>query len=284
MRKDHVHSLSQTLLSALGGSSVGVYVPRFAFATMTSAEATALFEKHDSYIKSHQYVQLSPTINNLDTIKTEFFPDGSKSARTTREWAANILSAEGNGSAHVDVVNAGYDQKSFQLMAPQHENSVHKAFKEYRSRGFPFSISEKRFRDAIGNLPAVIHVFSKVNANLSYIDKLFLSTELWKQSTAQSDQSVAEAELRADSSMTPGGAKDKFASNNNPFSVSGEPAQSSETKNDMHREKCHPLHPNHFRSNMDFVPRYRQKHLRTQTTLSTPDYHPCQRLLQNSNK
>jgi hypothetical protein len=32
-------------------------------------------------------------------------------------------------------------------------------------------------------------VFSKVHANLSSIDKLFSSTELWKQTTAQDDQS-----------------------------------------------------------------------------------------------
>jgi hypothetical protein len=48
--KNHVHSLSQILLSELDGSGAGVYDPRFAFAKMTTAEATTLFEKHDSYI------------------------------------------------------------------------------------------------------------------------------------------------------------------------------------------------------------------------------------------
>lgn len=178
--KNHVHSLSQTLLSALDGSGAGVYVPRFAFAKMTTDDARILFEKHDSHIKSLQYIQLSPMINNLDTIRTELFPDGTKMERTTRDWAASILSAEGNKSAHVDVVNGGYDQKSFLLMAPQHEAMARQAFEEYRRRVFPFSIREERFREAIGPPPAVIHVFSKVNANSSFIDKLFLSTESWK--------------------------------------------------------------------------------------------------------
>ena len=160
--KNHVHSLSQTLLSALDGSGAGVYIPRFAFAKLTTAEAMNLFDKHDAYIKSLRYIQLSPLINNLDTIRrTEFFPDDTKMERTTMDWAASILSADGNESAHVDVVNGGYDQKSFLLMAPQHEDTVRQAFEEYRRRVFPFSIREERFRDAIGLPPSVIHVFSK---------------------------------------------------------------------------------------------------------------------------
>jgi hypothetical protein len=64
-----------------------------------------LFDKHDSYIKPFSYIQLSPIINNLDTMRTEFFPDGTTMERTTRDWVASILSADGNESAHVDVVN-----------------------------------------------------------------------------------------------------------------------------------------------------------------------------------
>ncbi len=111
----------------------------------------------------------------------------------------------------MDVVNGGYDQKSFLLMATQHEATVCQAFEQYRRRVFPFSIREERFRDALGPPPAVIHVFSKINANLSSIDKLFSSSESWKQTAAQSDQSAAEAESRADSSLTPGRAGEQFA-------------------------------------------------------------------------
>jgi hypothetical protein len=55
-----------------------------------------------------------------------------------------------------------------------------------------------------------------VNANLSFIDKLFSSTESWKKTSVQSDQSSAEAESRADSSLTPGGAGEQIASISNP--------------------------------------------------------------------
>jgi hypothetical protein len=173
---------------------------------ISTAEATTLFEKHDSYIKSLRYIQLSPLINNLDTIRKEVLHDGTTLERVTRDWATSILSAKGNDSAHVDVVNGGYDQKLFLLMAPQHEVTVRQAYEEYGRRVFPFSIREERFREAIGSPPAVIHVFSKVNTNLSSIDKLFSSTESWKETSAQSNQSAAEAESRAHSSITPGGA------------------------------------------------------------------------------
>ena len=220
--KNHVHSLSQTLLSALDGSGAGVYIPRFAFAKMTTKEAMTLFEKHDSYIKSLRYIQLSPLINNLDTVRTEFFPDGTQMERTTRDWAASIVSATGTESAHVDVVNGGYDQKSFLLMAPQHEDTVRKAFEEYRRRVFPFSIREERFRDAIGPPPTVIHVVSKVNANLSFIDKLFSSTESWKQTTAHSVESSEESESSAVPSRTSGGTEDKNSSSNYSSSQHGD--------------------------------------------------------------
>ncbi|KAI2512155.1 hypothetical protein MHU86_2242 [Fragilaria crotonensis] len=240
MWKNHVHSLSQTLLSALDGSGAGVYIPRFAFAKMTTAEAMNLFDKHDSYIKSFRYIQLSPLINNLDTMRTEFFPDGTTMERTTRDWAASILSADGNESAHVDVVNGGYDQKSFLLMAPQHEVIVRQAFEEYRRRVFPFSIREERFREAIGPPPSVIHVFSKVNENLSSIDKLFSSTESWKQTSVQGDESFAESGSKADSSLTPGGAADQPVSTTNDSSSETGGSKISTEQKEMAKSKAPP--------------------------------------------
>ncbi|KAI2495176.1 hypothetical protein MHU86_19361 [Fragilaria crotonensis] len=148
------------------------------------------------------------------------------------DWAASIVSAEGNESAHVDVVNGGYDQKSFLLMAPQHEDTVRKAFEEYRRRVFPFSIREERFRDAIGPPPTVIHVVSKVNANLSFIDKLFSSTESWKQTTAQSvDSASQESDSRAESSRVSGGSVESKSTPNS------SPPPQAETRSSVDKDK-----------------------------------------------
>jgi hypothetical protein len=87
----------------------------------------------------------------------------------------------------------------FLLMAPQHVATVKAAFEQYRRRVFPFTQREERFRDSIGPPPPVIHVDSKVNANLSFID-LFSSTESWKKSD---NSTSAEAESHTDSSVSP---------------------------------------------------------------------------------
>ena len=198
--ENHVHPLSQALLTILDGSGAGVYIPRFAFASMSTEKAIKLFENHDSYIKALRFIPLSPLINNLDTLRVEHFPDGTTMERTVRDWASTILSTDGTEPVHCDVVNGGYDQKSYLLMAPQHEVAVKVAFEEYRRRVFSFRQREERFRESIGPPPPVIYVDSKVLANLSMIEKLTATSENWQLS--RTDQTVAEAVSRSDSSLS----------------------------------------------------------------------------------
>lgn len=79
-------------------------------------------------------------INNLDSLRTEHFPDGTTIERSIRDWAATIRSLDGMESAHCDVVNGGYDQeRSYLLMAPQYEGTVKVAFESYCRRVYlPF--------------------------------------------------------------------------------------------------------------------------------------------------
>jgi hypothetical protein len=198
--ENHVHPLSQALLTSLDGSGAGVYIPRFAFASMSKEQATTLFEKHDSYIKALCFISLSPMINNLDTLRTEYFPDGTTIERAVRDWATTITSSDEKEPVHCDVVNGGYDQKSYLLMAPQHEATVKIAFEEYRRRIFPFTQREERFRETIGPPPSVIHVDSKVLANLQFLDKLSSSTTNWKPSDDENFDT--EAESNAESSIS----------------------------------------------------------------------------------
>ena len=48
----HVHPLSNALLNVLDGKRAGVYIPRFAFVSMTTEEVLSIFMKHDSYVKT----------------------------------------------------------------------------------------------------------------------------------------------------------------------------------------------------------------------------------------
>ena len=60
--KNHVHPLSQALLTTLDGFCAGVYGPQFAFVSMSTEKARKLFENHDSYIKALLFIPLSLAI------------------------------------------------------------------------------------------------------------------------------------------------------------------------------------------------------------------------------
>ena len=145
--ENHVHTLSQALLNILDGSGVGIYIPRFAFSEMSNEQALRLFQTHDTFIKALSFIPLSPLILNLDTLRTEYFPDGSKTERSVREWAATLRTPDGSSSARCDVVNGGYDQKAYLLMSPEHEETIRTEFEAYRRRVFPFRQREERFRE-----------------------------------------------------------------------------------------------------------------------------------------
>jgi hypothetical protein len=115
-----------------------------------------------------------------------------------RDWAANIMSTDGSEPAHCDVVNGGFDQKAYLLMAPQHEAAVKASFEAYRSRVFPFRQREERFRDSIGPPPSVIQVDSKIIANILFIEQMSASFEKWKQS--DNAQPAATDEVSRDDS------------------------------------------------------------------------------------
>ena len=50
--ESHVHSLSESLATILTGTQSALYIPRFVFDKMSDAEASTLFESHDSFVKS----------------------------------------------------------------------------------------------------------------------------------------------------------------------------------------------------------------------------------------
>ncbi|KAI2489105.1 hypothetical protein MHU86_25494 [Fragilaria crotonensis] len=116
---------------------------------MSTEQATKLFETHDQYIKALRSISLFPMLTNLDTLRTEHFPDGNTLVRSTRDWATSIMSIDGTESAKCDVVNGGLDQKAYLLFPPQFEEAARLAFEEYRRRIFPFTQREAHHRIAL---------------------------------------------------------------------------------------------------------------------------------------
>ena len=108
-------------------------------------------------------------------MRVEYYPEDKKIECTIRDWACSLC--DGNGiNMNCDVVNGGYDQQSYLVFPPQHEANIWLEFNDYRRRVFPFTQREERFRESIGPPPSIIHVDTKVMANLSFIDKLCTST------------------------------------------------------------------------------------------------------------
>ena len=182
----HVHPLCESLMSILTGDNSPIFIPRSALVQMPTDEVTALFQTHDSYVKSIQWLPLSPLLTNLDKPRAEHYPDGSFVERTTREWARSIKTLDGKEFANCDVVNGGSDQLAYLLFPPKSFDAANAALAQYRKRINPFQQREKKYRDKVG--PATGDQFSrKVIANLDFMKKL--SSDMKSvQSTSSSNQ------------------------------------------------------------------------------------------------
>ena len=151
----------QILLSTLTGHGSPICIPRFAFADMSTEQATKLFATHDSFIKNLKSTALYTFLTNLDTVRIEHFPNGSTLKRTTREWASSINTEDGL-PAQCDVVNGGLDQKAHFLYPAQNETIALRALEEYRKRLNPFKEREARFRATIGPPLTITDFYQKL--------------------------------------------------------------------------------------------------------------------------
>ena len=169
--ESHVHSLSESLATILTGTQSALYIPRFVFEKMSDAEASSLFESHDSFVKSLNWLPLFPLLSNLDRVRKEHNSDGTVTERTTREWARNIKTIDGSAYAQCDVVNGGDDQRCYLLFPPKDKEAAQQALDAYRRRLYPFTQREAKFREEVGP-PPVVHLSKRVIANLDFIKKL----------------------------------------------------------------------------------------------------------------
>ena len=197
--ESHVHSLSEALATILTGTQSALYIPRFAFEQMTPDDASALFTSHDEYVKALSWLPLHPLLSNLDRVRKEYNSDGSITERTTREWARNIRTLDGQGYAQCDVVNGGTDQLCYLLFPPKDKDAAQSALDAYRRRLYPFTQREAQFRAAVGPPPAII-LSKRVIANLDFIKKLSSPASQAKASEATASEATA-SEVTASEDM-----------------------------------------------------------------------------------
>ena len=184
--ESHVHSLSESLAAILTGTQSALYIPRFVFEKMSDAEASALFEAHDSYVKALNWLPLFPLLSNLDRVRKEYNTDGTVTERTTREWARSIQTIDGRSYAQCDVVNGGTDQRCYLLFPPRDKEAAQQALDAYRRRLYPFTQREAKFREDVGPPPAV-HLSNRVIANLDFIKRLSSDTNTEEKSAVRTD-------------------------------------------------------------------------------------------------
>lgn len=152
----HVIRLCKALLPALMGRGSALFLPRFAFRTMSNEQVKQHFQFHEIWLRSLKAITISPQINHLDQVRTEYHDDGTILERSTRAWAATLMEEDGKTPALCDVVNGTHDQKSF-LVVPSHylEQAQHH-WRMYKSSLYPPSQREARFCDNIPGLPDAI--------------------------------------------------------------------------------------------------------------------------------
>ena len=170
----HVVPLSKILSEHLTSSTTALSLSRLVFVKLSQTEIQECFLKHDAYIKMLRSITLPVALTNLDLIRTEYFESGEVMERTTRAWAASLLSLDGSTSVRRDAVNGGTDKKAYLLGPPSNLHSTHdEALRAYRLRLNPIGQREEaRFRDSIPGLPDVIHIDVSAQSNLDFLSKL----------------------------------------------------------------------------------------------------------------
>ena len=113
--KNHVSSLSTALGRILTGKASAFFLSRLAFEKLTNDQIKKYFNMHQTYVRSLKLIQISPSVNELDTPRVEQMEDGTTLERTTREWAMQLTLSDGQTSARCDIVNGSPDQLVYLL-------------------------------------------------------------------------------------------------------------------------------------------------------------------------
>jgi hypothetical protein len=165
----HVAPLCQALLPVMTGRGIAMFIPRYAFSTMTSENIRNHFTFHEKWSKSLKAIPMSPHINHLDQVRTEYNDDGTTTERSTREWVATILAPDGSNPALCDVVNGPPDHKAYLLVPSHYLVYAQNQWREYKARLSPPTHREARYRDNLPGLPNVIHIQAAIASNVTFL-------------------------------------------------------------------------------------------------------------------
>ena len=166
-------TLTSALSSYLTGKGTASFLPRLAFAKLTSVQIKKYFDMHQSYVRSLRPIKLSPAIANIDVLRREFFPDGTFLDRTPRAWATSLTLDDGVTPARCDVTNGSTDFQTYLLVPAPHLAAIQGAARDYRFRLNTLGERETRFRDSLPAAPpSEILIDLSTQENLSFLESL----------------------------------------------------------------------------------------------------------------
>ena len=175
--ENHVTTLSKAISALLTGSDGAIFLPRVVLGNLSKDQISKYFTAHENYVKSLRTICMAPRINNLETVRDEYFANGEVIHRTTREWATSIKLADGT-PARCEIVNGGPD-KVVNLLVPNHVyKEVAEAVSQYKQRLNPMGRREAQFRDALPGLPDVIQIDTAVQTSLDCLEMLSVES-IW---------------------------------------------------------------------------------------------------------
>ena len=180
--ENHVSALTEILSTHLDGSATSVFLGRLLLFKMSTHEVDSIFQTHADYVKNTRILSLSPVVQNVDRIRTEYSSTGNLE-RSTRTWVTNLKDTKGN-SLKCDAENGG-DNRRAQLLVPlEHLVQVRQALAKYKESVSPFSHRENNFSALVSQLQTQEEQYTPTHAanhNLTLIKNLCPSN-IWDNS------------------------------------------------------------------------------------------------------
>jgi hypothetical protein len=178
--ENHVGPLTEILSAYLDGTHTAVFLGRLLLSKMGTVELDAIFQTHADYTTNTRLLQLAPTIQNVDLIRTEYSTSGNID-RNTREWATSLKDTNGK-SIQCDADNGGEKRRAQLLVPAEHLEAATIALHLYKDSISTFTQREAEFTTLIQeSYPQAIYVPTRVvHDNLAFIQQRS-SCAVWEQ-------------------------------------------------------------------------------------------------------
>jgi hypothetical protein len=180
---NNVGTLTEILSAHLDGTSTAIFLGRLLISKMTTDEVNMIFKTHGDFVQNTRFLPLSPVVQNVDRLRTEYNSNGN-SERSTREWATNLQDEKGN-HLKCDAENGGDNRKAQLLVPLSHLELAKKALEAYKERVSPFSQRENIFSNLVSQSQSQEEQYiptPAANNNLTRIKKL-CPTKTWDTSS-----------------------------------------------------------------------------------------------------